>query len=285
MAESYDTLVLSSGGISGFYLIGGLQAMIDMNLLSNVEKYIGTSVGAYVCYFLIIGYTPVEILGMINSNKWLEKLANVDILSVYDGNGALSFAPIAEFLETMTIKKIGKFLTLGKLKELYNKTLICTTYNMTTCSIEYLGPENYPDLPCLTALRMTSNIPLIFDRFQYMDNYYIDGAITQHFPILKGEEIGNKVLGLNLDFDEKSIKDEPEKGLINYIFKLLQIPMIENRSFILKNITDKSTIISIKTDKLIGSTVNFDIEHRARMDMFFNGYTFVNDYLKSKSTF
>jgi predicted acylesterase/phospholipase RssA len=279
-SKSYDTLVISSGGIKGFYLLGGVQSLIDKDLLSNVNKYVGTSVGSIICYLLAIGYTPVEIVVTINSHKWLEKMKIFDTVSAFNGGGAISFTPLGEALEKMSIDKIGRLLTLGKLYELTGKTLICVTYNMTTSEIEYLGPETHPDLPCLTAIRMSSNIPIIFDRFKYMDNYYIDGALCENFPIKKGEEIGNKVIGLHIVGSKNSLKDEPDGGIFTYFIRLLQIPMMNSINKTIQNANKDTKIITISTDADMSSSIKFDIEHKTRLEMFFKGYTIVNEKME-----
>jgi predicted patatin/cPLA2 family phospholipase len=199
-----------------------------------------------------------------------------------NGNGATSFTNINECLEKFTIDKIGRFLTLGKLKEIYGKTLICVSYNMTTCVTEYIGPENYPDLPCLTALRMSSNIPLVFDRFKYMDNYYIDGGVADNFAIMKGEEIGNRVLGLYLKIDESSLQDDPEDGILSYFIRLLQIPVLQSTKNKVAMITDKTTVIGIVGGKL-KNMLDFDVKIKARFDMFSKGYGDVKEHFENKT--
>lgn len=280
--KGYDTLVLSGGGVKGFYLLGGLQAAFDVGLSENLKTYIGTSVGSIISYLLAIGYTPIEIVVAVYSNCFLEKIKFFDLVTMINGNGATSFSSINEALETLTLNKIGKFLTLGKLKEEFGKTLICVTYNTTVCVTEYLGPENYPDLPCLTALRMSSNIPLVFERFKYMDNYYIDGALSDEFPILKGSEIGEHVFGLYLQISEKNLKDVPEDGLVSYFIRLLHIPSLQLNKYKIETIDkNKCTIIPISTEDM-QDTIEFNVNSKKRLEMFSAGYTTVKNFLEKK---
>jgi NTE family protein len=274
--KNYDTLVISGGGIKGFILLGAIQAVLDSGKLNNVDTYLGTSMGAILGYLLAIGYTPIEIVVELHTtmNKYLLKTQNFDLTNMINGNGAITFTHLNEGLEKLTLNKIGKFITLGKLREEYGKTLICATYNMTVCTTEYLGPDNYPDLPCLTAIRMSSNIPMIFDRFKYMDNYYIDGGLTDNFPILKGCEIGNKVLGICLEIEENTLKDIPEDGVVSYLFKLLQVPVIQgtrNQINQVKNLAqDKCTIINIMSE--LRNFLQFDVQSKVKLEMFSKGY-------------
>ena len=56
--SGYNSLVLSGGAVRGLAIIGALQYAYDNFLLKNVKFFFGTSVGAIICYLLVIGYTP-----------------------------------------------------------------------------------------------------------------------------------------------------------------------------------------------------------------------------------
>jgi len=279
--EDYDTLVLSGGGIKGFCLLGGVQAVLDLGLLKNINTFVGTSVGAIIGYLLAIGYTPIEIIVNLYTNRWLEKMQYFNLVAMINANGATSFTNLNEALEKLTLAKIGRLLTLGKLKEMFGKTLICTTYNMTVCTTEYLGPDNCPDLPCLTALRMSANIPMVFDRFKYMDNYYIDGGMSDNFPVVKGVQIGKKVLGIYLAIEENSLRDDPEDGMVTYLLRLLYIPMIQTTKTSLNHVKDQCVMIPISDE--MRNIIEFDIKSKTRLDMFSNGYESVKDFLEKKN--
>jgi NTE family protein len=280
----YDTLVLSGGGVKGFSILGAVQSALDMNLLTKIKFYIGTSIGAIISYLLAIGYTPIEIICSVYSRCWMEKIHNFNLVAMLNGSGASSFTPVYEVLEKLTLEKIGHFLTLKKLKEDFGRSLICVTYNMTTCCTEYLGPDNYPDLPCLTALKMSANIPLIFDRFKYMDNYYIDGGITDHFPILKGENLGEKILGIFASVDnDKSLKDDPDDGILIYFFRLLRISTIQSVRYRNTLISDKCTVVELKIT--LKNFLEFDVKSKQRLDMFSEGYNQFKQFLNSENKF
>jgi predicted acylesterase/phospholipase RssA len=280
--EDYDTLVLSGGGAKGFYLLGAIQSAMDIGLLANVKTYMGTSIGGIISYLLIIGYTPVEILVSIHTNNWFEKIQFLNIVSLVNCNGATSFAPLQEALEKMTIDKIGRYMTLGKLRDEYGKSLICTTYNMTKCQTEYLGPDNYPDMPCLTALRMSANIPLVFDRFKYMDCFYLDGGLTDNFPIIKADSLGGKVFGINLNVKEDTMKDIPEEGILSYVLKLNMIPRIHSIKSEVSRASERCKVINLVTDDLL-SPVEFNVNSKTRLEMFSKGYNAVKEDFQLKN--
>jgi hypothetical protein len=126
----------------------------------------------------------------------IERMQHFDIFAMVNNLGALSFTNISECLEKMTIDKIGYLPTFHDIKHKFNKNLVCVTYNITKGEAEYISYETHPTLPCLVAIRMTSNLPLIFENYKYSNNYYIDGGIVDNFAIDKADDMGKKVLSL-----------------------------------------------------------------------------------------
>ena len=104
--HDYDTLVVAGGSAKSIVSIGALQYVYDNFLHHHFRYYIGTSAGAMICYLLIIGYTPIEIIVYICTQQLLEKMQNFNIFGLVQGFGACSFNVIQEQLEKMTILKI-----------------------------------------------------------------------------------------------------------------------------------------------------------------------------------
>jgi len=270
----YNTIVLSGASTKGIVLLGGLQYAYDNCFLKNVTNYIGTSAGSIICYLLAIGYTPVEIIVYICTNQLFEKIQNFNIIAMINGSGALSFNHIHEQLEKMTIEKIGFLPNLEQLYSRFGKKLTCVTHNFTTNTTEYLNYETFPTLPCITALRMSSNLPLIFDRYKYGDNFYIDGGVSNNFPIDKVDIEGNKVFGLTIDFINKN-KDE-NFSMVEYIYNLMFIPICESVKLKVQKCSSRCDIFKLNSDVNI---FNFNINSKKKLDMFSSGYQQLKNYV------
>ena len=65
----FDTLVIAGGSSKGIVTLGALQYLYDNNIGKNINTYIGTSSGSIICFLLIIGYTPIEIIVYICTNQ------------------------------------------------------------------------------------------------------------------------------------------------------------------------------------------------------------------------
>jgi predicted patatin/cPLA2 family phospholipase len=57
--------------------------------------------------------------------------------------------------------------------------------NLDKDTTEYFNHQTEPDLCCVEAVLMSITIPLIFQSYIYKNNIYLDGAISQAFPIQK----------------------------------------------------------------------------------------------------
>jgi predicted acylesterase/phospholipase RssA len=272
MSENYDTLVLSGGSSKGLVILGALQYGYDNYLLDEIKTYIGTSAGAITCFLLAIGYTPMEIISYICTNQLMEKLQHFNLVAMINNLGALSFTSIYEQLEKMTIDKIGYLPTFTDLHQKMNKTLICVTYNLTLNQTEYLSFDTTPDLPCLIALKMSSNLPLIFENFKYASYLYIDGGVTDNFAIDKGDSLGKKVLGIYIDPDKKDDYGENnnELNIIKYIYTLMFIPISQTIKYKLQQISDRCHVIKLTHDKT--SLFDFNINSVEKLEMFSSGY-------------
>ena len=267
---NYDTLVLSGGGSKGILTIGALQYAYDNFLLQDITNYVGTSSGAIICFLLAIGYTPVEIVVYICTNQLMEKMQHFNVVAMINGGGASSYNNIQEQLEKMTISKLGYLPTLLDLQNTFNKTLTFVTYNLTKGKVEYLSPETYPNLPCITALRLSSNLPLVFDKYKYGNDFYIDGGVIDNFAIDVGDSIGEKILGIKIDSDINNFSKDLDINILEYIYKLMFIPIAESDRMKIENISSKCTVIKLKFSKL--TFFDFSINSKTKLDIFSSGY-------------
>jgi len=277
--KEYNTLVLSGGAVRGFAILGALQYYMDQGRMHHIEKVVGTSIGAIIGYLLCIGYSPIEIMVILCQTDWLKKLSHLDLLQAVQGNGAISFSVLHEILEKLTVQKIGRFLTLGQLFETYHKILVCCTYNYTRDEEEFLNPRDHPDLPCLTALRMSSNLPLLFEPFQYQGCWYFDGGFCCNFPV---HHLETTDYALAVELVSPLSKDDPKKEELSpktpeILWRLLSIPIHRMQTQRIREMDPKTfDNLSIQVDFSVA--LRFDLNKTEKLDLFSLGYDSAKQY-------
>jgi NTE family protein len=285
-SSDYDTIVLGGGAIKSFNILGAMQYAYDNYLLKNIKTFIGTSGGSMISYLLIIGYTPVEIITYLCTNQIFEKIQNFNMVAMMNGLGAVSYLHIYEEMEKMTIEKIGYIPTLKDIKEKFDKDFISVTYNFTENKIEYLSHDTHPNLPCLIAIRMSSNLPLVFEHFKYGNSHYIDGGLVNNFAIDIALEKGKNILGVYIEMSKNySLSKNSEFNVLEYIFKVIFIPLSEILNLKLKSIDKNNRKIDIIkiTDAKNTNPFNFGISIKNRLDLFSNGYQTTKQYYEKNT--
>ena len=283
--EKYKTMILSGGGVKGFCTLGALQYLYDNNLLaSDIGRFVGTSVGSMICYFIAIGYTPVELMVCLCSNNVFESLT-LNPIDVILTEGFYNYDTIDKHCRKMTIDKIKYVPTLSELKKNFNKELIVCTYNFTDKKKEYMSYLNYPDLSCLEAIRMSSNLPFIFNSYFYMDKEYIDGGFADNFPLIFFE---NRTIGIYLKNKHKDeVKEENKavkivKGIIDKFYNLASIPLHEIYKTKLEEYKDYPTIDILEIEIENVKLYNFSLTHAEKLELFSLGYNKAKEFFEQK---
>ena len=274
----FDTLVLSGGSAKGMLTLGALQFAYDNFLLKNLEIYIGTSSGAMICYLLIIGYTPIEIMVYICTHQLLEKMQHFNVVAMLQGRGASSFHTIQETMEKMTIEKIGYLPTIKDLYTNYGKTFICVTHNLTEGVTEYIKHDTHGSMPCITALRLSANLPLVFEHYKYGKSFYIDGGISDNFAIDLGDRIGKKVLGITLSSEGQEGAKDIDMNPLELIYKLMFIPISLAVEYKISQASNKCKIIKLNYNKL--KFFEFNVNSKEKLEMFSSGYQQIKQILE-----
>ncbi len=266
-----DTLVLCGASINGLVLLGCLQYLEDKECLHRIQNYVGTSSGGMLCYLLALGYKPIEIMSKVISSGFTDRLCRLNLVAILQGSGASSYAPVQEFLENMTIEKIGYLPTLQQLKERLGKSLTVCTYDITESMRVDLSHVTHPEMPCLVAIRMTSSLPFFFDKFRWGNSFYTDGCICNNFPIDIGDSLGTKVIGIDLmrDNQKGSIEDE-DPNPMSLFYKLVTVPIAQVTMAQIERASDKCIVLKIRVP--LRSVYDMNVSHKEKLDMFSNGY-------------
>jgi NTE family protein len=161
--RKYNTgLVLSGGGARGFAHLGVIQALNDAGIYPDVIS--GTSAGAIVGVMYADGYSPKEILNLMNSGSRLDFMR-----PALPREGLLQIGGVLKILKTC--------LRAKTFMELKVPLFICAT-DLNNGKSVYFSEGNLLD-PVIAS----ASIPVLFQPVIINNTYYVDGGVLDNLPI------------------------------------------------------------------------------------------------------
>ena len=155
-------IVLSGGGARGFAHLGVLQALNEAGVFPDVIS--GTSAGALVGVLYCDGYTPKEILKMMNTGSRLNFMRPA--LPRY---GVLQISGIVKILEQNLRAKNFSDLKIP---------LYVAATDLNHGLIKYFSEGEL-----LNPVIASASIPVLFNPVIINDIHYVDGGVMDNMPI------------------------------------------------------------------------------------------------------
>lgn len=286
----FDALVLPGGGIKGITLLGALHYLsTETDYLKGIKYYSGTSVGAIICILLIIGYTPLEIFSKAHHFKDVLK-SNLDNLLHFPVNyGIKSNESIIKIIMDMINTKLRskKIKTLNELYLHFNKEIMfyITTVNISTQQVVYLNPIDHPDLEIELALRMSCNIPVIFNKIEWNNDLYVDGMVLDGIPvtpILQDKSFINLSKGKNMlrvtknilvfKLTNDDIKHSNEINIFDYFYRVFSIGTKVLCETQLKSTNEREKCVSFELKSKDYNILQINDSLNDKVNMFDYGY-------------
>ncbi len=156
------SLVLSGGAAKGIAHIGVLKALEELNI--KVKRLSGTSAGAIVSVFYAYGYSPEDMLEILESVNWF-KLFKLKAPRL----GLIGWERAHKFLM--------EYIKAERLQELKKPVSLCAVDLYTGKPIYFSEGELAPILFGSCA------IPGIFEPIRYKNYLLIDGGIMNNLPV------------------------------------------------------------------------------------------------------
>jgi predicted acylesterase/phospholipase RssA len=195
----FNVLVLSGGSNRGIAILGALHHLHESGHLQTISTYVGVSVGSVIASLLSIGLTPMYLFKQMKLLDLFQDNTEITMHSMIDLFTKFGLYDPKSFIKTIQDIFIDQIDTDPTMKELYNLTgnrLIIVATNVNRMTPVYIDHESHPDMLCSTAIRMSISIPLIFIPVRYENEIYVDGGISNNFPICHLDSEPNRVLGI-----------------------------------------------------------------------------------------
>ena len=227
-------LVIPGGGPTGLKALGALQYLEQNRFwnISDIETIYATSAGSIISVLLCLKFDWEIINDYIIKRPWNEafKLGVDQIFEAYSKKGLFD-KNIAEifYKPFFNARDISLGITLKEFYELSNIEIHLFTLDINNFNLEDLSHITHPDMPLLTAVQMSSAIPILISPVCVDDKCYVDGGIVCNYPInqciLRAGNV-DEIFGLRnkyINNDDNIVKEKSTilEYVMNFIGKLV----------------------------------------------------------------
>ena len=276
-------LIMSGGATRGIAFLGSYKALEELDKLKDIECYCGTSIGSIILFLINIGYTPDELSQELVV-KELSTLKDIRVSQLLTRYGIDTGKKITDWIESMAIKKeFDKDTTFQDLFNKTNKKLIVVASNLNTYSPIYFSVDTSPDLRVIDAIRMSISIPILFTNKTYKGHIYVDGALTDNYPIRYFSDKLSESLGLKIvlrgeldSIDEQLYINNIEQ----YIFHVISCFIAQKERLTTHNPLFKNNTVFIRLDNH-HQAIQFDMPLQIKQELMDIGYNTVKEFFSN----
>ena len=273
-----EILVLGPGGIKGFLELGALHILESKGLLTNVNTFVGVSVGAIISLLIVSGYSITEIIAEAADADIFNDLSSVSVKDTREKLGLVSSAPIKRKLLKNVIEKFGYVPTLSQLFRSTGLKLVCVTANLDKERPEYMSYETEPDISCVDAVMYSMNIPIIFYKLKYKGCVYVDGALGNPYPLDQYDDGNTNILGIYIESTCRTDHEPADSTTTMYFHKIIHFTMSELRRRIIKACSERCKHLCLPS-KIVDST-GLSIDADLKAAMILSGYECGSKFIK-----
>jgi len=223
-------LVISGGGPIMIQILGAIQFLeknkfLDMN---NIETIYGTSAGAMIGLCLCLKFDWDTINDYIIKRPWQDvfSIKVENIFDVYTRKGIFDIKTIEKcFKPLFDAKDISIDINLEDLYKLSKIELHIFAFEINEYKTHDISYLTHPKLSVLTAIQMSSALPILITPVFLEDKCYIDGGVSCNYPLKYCIDSGKNIediLGFKVKYNNnnKNIIRE-ESTILDFLFYYL----------------------------------------------------------------
>jgi len=212
--ERIETLVVSGGGMKGVASLGAVSALKRAGALKHVRTVVGTSAGALVAAAFATNRASLDLLEGFAAARYKPDIDLGNLLATF---GLDSGRHLDDWIAVLLG---GRSYTFRQIQEVFGTRLVVCATNLTERKPEYFCPATSPDMDVALALRMSCTIPLYFSAVTHQGTVYVDGAVSDNFPLAWAADTygPHRVLGIAF----KPRASNPGRSLEEYVGALLE---------------------------------------------------------------
>ena len=266
-------IVLSGGGIKGLAICGTLQQLEEKDYLKDVKNIYGSSIGAYIAFFLAMGMTISQLIAMFKTVR-LDEFQQFDMRLLLQKYGFDEGHKFSNFLKaTIKTADIDPCITFEEFAKIAKYNIVLVGTNLTKSAPAYFSEQTTPKMEVCQALRISGSYPIAFTPITIDGELYSDGAIMCPVPYesIPKEELP-ETLGIVLH--KANTTNRPD-SVYTFLFLII--------SCIIDSLVEKS-LLALEQKIVMSIPINalsFDISDEQKEKLLETGREHANDWIES----
>ena len=225
-------LVISGGGPTGIKALGALQQLEKNNFwkIDNIETIYATSAGSIIALLIAMKFEWDYINDYIIKRPWHE-VYNIGINHFFEAfsKKGLFDKNIFEifFKPFFKAKDLSMDITMKDFYEYSNIELHFFSLEINQFESIDISYKTHPDLNVLTAIHMSSALPIIISPVCIDNKCYIDGGVVSNYPLdfcINNENVViDEILGFRNDYENIKTNNivNNESTILDYIMNFI----------------------------------------------------------------
>ena len=212
-------LVLSGGGAKGAYSVGVVSAMKHLGIEPDVVS--GTSSGALIASMVVADDQEklVDIWRNLTANQIYSRMWRITFLLSFLGNYTYPFfssQPLNQLIKrSVDVEKVRKS----------SKQLIINSFNLTLGKLVRFY-NDFHDIHL--ALLASSSIPLVFPPVKIDGHLYVDGGVTDNYPLKSAIQNGAEKIYIVINFRPENLSKRRIRNNLAMALRVMDAAQYDN---------------------------------------------------------
>lgn len=265
-------LVLSGGGLKGLSFCGVFKALQEANFHTSVKNVCTVSIGSMMGLLFVLQYTSSEIYDMIIT-KDFSTLIQLRVSNLFSKFGCDKGSKIVQWLhDVLSQKGLHPNITFKQLYEINNILFTVCATNLNTFSPVFFNAHLFPDMPVVKAIRMSISIPVLFTPIKFKGHYYIDGSVSNNFPInFFNDDIDNTLAVKIVSSGELEESNYEINSFSTFLFKCISCMIVNKDKYAIADQNNERTIF-VRAEAIEKYFLDFNLSAHAKNDIIKTGY-------------
>jgi hypothetical protein len=228
--------------------------------VAQLKSIHGSSFGSIIAILLVLKIPIQEFIEYVITRKW-NKWLKLNMEQFITHKGCISIDRIKDaIIPFFNAYDISPSITMKELYEFNPIDLHIYTTLVTHFTPVDLHHTTHPDVMVIDAICMSTSIPILFTPIKYKEEYYIDGGVMTHCPIIS--ESPETILYILIDYKPIFNLESPIEFVQHILAKCIDI-IIKNTNLPSGNIFRCNTDCCI--DPLLWMNCLTDETYRKKM--------------------